>query len=353
MTAPIDTVVIGAGGYVGGELLRLLADHPHFRLAAAVSENRTGEPIASLLPSLAHHYPDSGFTAIADAVSAIPAGGNVAIFAAAPHGASGASVAQALQAAKEKSLTAKVVDLSADFRHRSADRFEALYGVPHPAPALLPRFRCALPEHRDTTADACVSHPGCFATAAIIAAVPLFAEDLAEPEVFISGVTGSSGSGRKPGAGTHHPDRHGNLWAYKPLCHRHAPEIEAQIFDHAGTRANVHFVPHSGPFSRGIHLTLAARLKQRISAEDVLSRYRSFYAASRFVQPTAVPPRLKDVVGSNQARIGVAVDRGQLAVFCVIDNLLKGAAGGAFQWMNRLWSLPEDAGLTASPPSWM
>lgn len=353
MTEPIETVIIGAGGYVGGELLRLVSGHPSFRLAAAVSENRAGEPIATLLPQLAHCFPDLCFTSTANALKTVPAGANVAIFAAAPHGASGVAVAQVLHAAHEKSLTTKVVDLSADFRHRSADRFEELYGVPHPAPALLGQFRCALPEHGEVSADSYISHPGCFATAALLAAVPLFAEDLVEPELFLSGVTGSSGSGRKAGAGTHHPDRHGNLWAYKALCHRHAPEIETQIFDYSGARANVHFVPHSGPFSRGIHVTLAARLKTRASAEDVLSSYRSFYAASAFVQTTAQPPRLKDVVGSNQALIGVAADRGQLAVFCVIDNLLKGAAGGAFQWMNRLWSLPEDAGLAVPAPSWM
>ena len=353
MTEPIDTVVIGAGGYVGGELLRLVSGHPRFRLAAAVSENRAGDSIATLLPSLAHCFPDQCFTSTANALHTISAGANVAIFSAAPHGASGAAVAQTLIAADEKSLTAKVVDLSADFRHRSADRFEELYGVPHPAPALLDQFRCALPEHGEGTADRYVSHPGCFATAALLAAVPLFSEDLTEPELFVAGVTGSSGSGRKAGPGTHHPDRHGNLWAYKALCHRHAPEIETQIFDHSGARANVHFVPHSGPFSRGIHVTLAARLKTRVTAEDVLSTYRTFYGANAFVQTSAQPPRLKDVVGSNQARIGVAVDRGQLAVFCVIDNLLKGAAGGAFQWMNRLWSLPEDAGLSAPAPGWM
>ena len=353
MTEAIATVVIGAGGYVGGELLRLVAQHPNFRLAAAVSENRVGESVATLLPGLAHCFPEQRFTSTAEALDAIPVGANAALFSAAPHGASGSAVAQVLQAAQEKSLTVRVVDLSADFRHREAERFTELYGVPHPAPALLEQFRCALPEHDKQTADAHISHPGCFATAALLAAVPLCAEGLVEPALFVSGVTGSSGSGRRAGAGTHHPDRHGNLWAYKALCHRHAPEIETLIYNHSGVRANVHFVPHSGPFSRGIHVTLAAPLKANVSAEEVLMRYRSYYDDSAFVCATAQPPRLKDVVGSNYAHIGVAADRGQLAVFCVIDNLVKGAAGGAVQWMNRLWSLPEDTALCTPAPSWM
>ena len=353
MTAPIDTIVIGATGYVGGELLRLLSGHSNFRVAAAVSENRAGETVASLLPPLAHCFPEQRFVAADDAFETIPAGSNVALFAAAPHGASGAAVAKALEAGREKSLTLRAVDLSADFRHRSADSFAELYGVPHPAPELLDAFQCALPEHAEQAIREHISHPGCFATAALLAAVPLFSEPIVEPELFVSGITGSSGSGRKPSAGTHFPDRHGNLWAYKALCHRHAPEIETLIFQHSGAHPNVHFVPHSGPFSRGIHVTLAARLNAGVSPEDVLLRYRSFYERSAFVRVTPQPPRLKNVVGSNQAHIGIAVDRGQLAVFCVIDNLIKGAAGGAVQWMNRLWSLPEDAGLTAPPPSWM
>lgn len=349
----INTLILGAGGYVGGELLRLLAMHPHFHLAGAVSESRAGQPLGTLLSPLAPCYPDTSFIATAEAFGNLDDGSDVAIFAAAPHGVSAGLIADTLATAKQRNLNAKVVDLSADFRHRSAATFQSIYATEHAAPELLGEFECVLPEHSETTPNGHVSHPGCFATAALLVTLPLVAAEVVEPEVFLSGITGSTGSGRTPSAGTHHPERHANLYAYKPLAHRHAPEIAALVEAYSGIAPRVHFVPHSGPFARGIHMTLAARTRKTHTAADVLDVYRSFYADSVFVDVVPSAPRLKDVVSSNRALLGVAVDGNQLAAFCVIDNLLKGAAGGAMQWMNRLWKLPHDTGLRAPGVSWI
>lgn len=352
MNETIDTVVLGASGYVGGELLRLLAAHPNFRLAAAISDSRSGTQIAELLPTLAHRYPGRAFVSIDTALDSVADNAPLAVFAAAPHGVCGAAIARILAAAASKSLTAHVVDASADFRYASAEEFEAVYQTPHPAPELLTEFHCALPEHSPAVSAAHIGHPGCFATAVLLAAVPMFAAGLAEPNVFVSGITGSTGSGRTPGTGTHHPERHNNLYAYKPLGHRHTPEIEALIERATERKVAVNFVPHSGPFARGIYVTLQAPLTAPLSGADLNNAYREYYADARFVHVLDAPPRLKDVLASNQCYLSASTNGNNLVVMCAIDNLVKGAAGGAMQWMNRLWSLPEDSGLSAPAPGW-
>ncbi len=170
--------------------------------------------------------------------------------------------------------------------------------------------------------------------------------------LFVTGVTGSTGSGRKPAAATHHPLRHSDLYAYNALSHRHAPEIAACARQATGVEAEFSFVPHSGPFARGIHVTVQARLNQAVHAEQLLAAYRHFYAGAPFVQVVDSPPRLKEVVGSNYAQVSVATNGRTAAIMCAIDNLDKGAAGGAMQWMNRLFGLDETAGLTAPAAGW-
>ena len=352
MSASIPTVVLGASGYVGAELLRLLSGHPTFSLAAAVSNSHAGKPVGELITPLGHRYPDQQFVAIDAALDAVPDGAPLALFAAAPHGASAAAVATVLSNAAGKSLDVHAVDLSADFRFADAGDFEGVYGMPHAAPELLSEFACALPEHGLSGGTRHRGHPGCFTTAALLAAVPALAAGIVEADLFVTGITGSTGSGRSPGAGTHHPDRHGNLTAYQSLHHRHAPEIEALAGTAAGRSVRVHFVPHSGPFARGIYLTLQARLSDPLSTTDALAVYRDYYAGATFVHAGSDSPRLKDVVTSNFARLGVATNGRSLAVHCAIDNLVKGAAGGAMQWMNRLWSLPDPTGLDAPAPGW-
>lgn len=352
MSAPISAVVLGATGYVGGELLRLLSAHPDFELAAAVSDSRRGEPIAATYPNLAAAFGDRTFAGHDDWPASIEAGGRLALFSAAPHGASAALIAAALESAAARDLEVHVVDSSADFRYATAPEYEAVYGSAHGAPELLPAFRCAVPEHLAAVAAPHIGHPGCFATAVLLATVPLIASGLCEPEVFVSATTGSTGSGRSPQAGTHHPERHGNLYAYKPLAHRHAPEIAALAEAASGRAARVHFVPHSGPFARGIHATIHARAARSISAAELRDVFTAAYADAVFVDLVAGTPRLKSVVASNRCQLGVASDGDSVAVMSAIDNLVKGAAGGAVQWMNRLWGLPETAGLMAASPGW-
>jgi N-acetyl-gamma-glutamyl-phosphate reductase len=348
----IPAVVLGAGGYVGGEILRLLGSHPDFELAAAISESRNGEGIGDVFPNLSGAYDNLKFSTAGNWLDKIDCGSNLALFSAAPHGASAPAIAEALTGAADRDLQVHVVDSSADFRYSSAQEFEAVYGIPHPEPALIDAFSCAVPEHAKTIETPHVGHPGCFATAVILTAVPLFHAGLVDEQLFVSGITGSTGSGRRPQPGTHHPERHSNLYAYKPLSHRHVPEIEASIKKACNKNASVHFVPHSGPFARGIYVTLQARMPSPLPVEEVRNAFRAYYEESNFVHVVDGTPRLKDVVASNDARIGIECDGDTVVVMGVIDNLVKGAAGGAVQWMNRLWSLPETSGLTAASPAW-
>ena len=352
MSSQAKAIVIGSTGYVGGELLRLIAGHPQLDLGAAVSTSRAGDSLASLYPALAPHYPVESFETLEGALDTVSAGEPVAIFSAAPHGASAATMARLLKAADDAGTDVHAVDVSADFRYPTAAGFADVYGADHAAPELLDSFTCAVPEHLAESDGRHVGHPGCFATAILLATVPLFANSLVHSDVFVSAITGSTGSGRSPSAGTHHPERHSNLYAYKVLEHRHTPEIENLIRSASGATANVRFIPHSGPFARGIYATVQARLTQTHEAEAVRELYRSYYAKSPFVRIVDGTPRLKNVVASNYSHIGVAVSVETVAVTCAIDNLVKGAAGGAVQWMNRLFCWPEDTGLGAPSPGW-
>lgn len=348
----INTVILGASGYVGGELLRLVSAHPELELAAAVSRSQSGSSIAGTFPHLAAACGETVFVAPDSWIDRLDRGDKLAIFSAAPHGSSAAAVQRVLESGDARSLEMHVVDSSADFRYAGAEQFERHYATPHAAPELMKQFFCAVPEHEKAPPAAHVGHPGCFATAALLAAVPLAAARCVAGDLFISGITGSTGSGRKPGTGTHHPERHSNLYAYKPLAHRHVPEIRGLIEKATGARHAVNFVPHSGPFSRGIYITLQAKLDQVVTAESLRQKFRDYYAEAPFVRVVDSVPRLKNVVASNFAELGVHAEADTAVIACAIDNLVKGAAGGAIQWMNRLWSLPEQSGLLDSPPAW-
>ena len=349
---PIPTLIIGATGYVGGELLRLIHQHPVFDLLAAVSDGSAGQPITDSFPHLASAWPGRAFISSADMLGAIDGVSTLAVFSAAPHGGSAAAIARVLAHAGEASIDVHVVDASADFRYANADDYEAVYGQPHGAPALLGAFASAVPEHLAATDTPHIGHPGCFATAMQLAIVPLLKADLVVPEFFASGVTGSTGAGKQPTATTHTPERHSNLFAYKALSHRHAPEVVAHTQAASGRECRLHFVPHSGPFSRGIHMTVQAVSDKRLLGDVVADVFNAYYVNSPFVRVVDGMPRLKAVVASNYADIGIATDGRSVCVTVVIDNLLKGAAGGCMQWMNRLFRLPETTGLTAAAPGW-
>jgi N-acetyl-gamma-glutamyl-phosphate reductase len=308
--------------------------------------------VAAAFPHLHCAYPQERFQSEAEVQRLLREAPQAALFSAAPHGVSAALIDRLLSGAEQTGTAPHVVDLSADFRYARADAYTEVYRHPHGAPGRLAQFSCALPEHLPRLATRHVGHPGCFATAVLLASVPLLAAGLVSPTLFVSGVTGSTGSGRKPVEGTHHPLRHGDLHSYGALTHRHVPEITACARAASGVEAEFAFVPHSGPFARGIHVTLQAQLRRPMDAAGVLAMLREFYAGAPFVRVSERAPRVKDVVASNYAHLSAAARGNTVAVLCAIDNLTKGAAGGAIQWMNRMLGLAETTGLTAPAPGW-
>ncbi len=351
-TTPIPTIVLGGTGYVAGELLRLIAGHPQLELAGILSDSQPGEPVATAFPHLAPAYELTRFASQAEVEALIARHPVSAVFSAAPHGASAALIDKLLTVAEAAGTTPRVVDISADFRYATDAAYAAVYKHPHGAPARLPQFSCAVPEHLAVAPTPHIAHPGCFATAILLACVPLLKLGLVAPQLYVTGVTGSTGSGRKPTEGTHHPLRHSDLYAYNALAHRHTPEVAACALAASGLAAEFNFVPHSGPFARGIHATVQAQLTAPREAAELVKAFQDFYAHSPFVHVGAQAPRIKDVAGSNYARLSVATNGRSVAVMSVIDNLNKGAAGGAVQWMNRLQGLPETLGLTAPAAGW-
>jgi N-acetyl-gamma-glutamyl-phosphate reductase common form len=352
MSASVPAVVLGGTGYVAGELLRLLVAHPSFKLAGVMSDSQPGEPVGRAFHHLAAVYPEERFKSQQEIEGLIAGTKQTAVFSAAPHGVAAPLIDALLTRAEAAGTQPRVVDISADFRYTSPAAYERVYKHTHGAPRRVDQFTCAVPEHLREIGTRHAAHPGCFATAALLASVPLLALELVTPQLFIAAVTGSTGSGRKPTEGTHHPQRHSDLYAYNPLAHRHAPEIKACALAATGVDADFAFVPHSGPFARGIHATVQATLIKPRDGAQLLAALRAYYAHSPFVHVSERPPRVKDVAGSNYAHLSAVTDGRTVAVMCAIDNLNKGAAGGAVQWMNRLFGLPEGAGLTAPAAGW-
>jgi N-acetyl-gamma-glutamyl-phosphate reductase common form len=345
-------IVLGGTGYVAGELLRLIAGHPQLELAAILSDSQPGAPIAGAFAHLRSAYPELKFAGL-DAVEAlIRSAPRSALFSAAPHGVAAALIDRLLKAAEESGTRTHCVDISADFRYSSPAAYEAVYKHAHGAPARIREFTCAVPEHLPQSPTPHVAHPGCFATATLLAIVPLLALGLTDPRLFVTGITGSTGSGRKPIEGTHHPQRHSDLYSYGALSHRHVPEIIACAKFATGIEAELNFVPHSGPFARGIHVTVQASLKRPIDTAQALQALKAYYKDCPFVRVSDTAPRIKDVATSNYANLSAVTNGNSIAVMSVVDNLNKGAAGGAIQWMNRLLGLAETMGLTAAAPGW-
>ena len=352
MTNKVPAIVLGGTGYVAGELLRLIAAHPHLDLRAILSDSQPGEPVAKSFPHLAPIYPDLKFSSleqIKDIVGSLP---QSAIISAAPHGVAAQLIDDLLKTAESKGTKPRVIDISADYRYASAGAYEAVYKHAHGAPNRLSQFSCAVPEHLDQLTTNHVAHPGCFATAVLLSTVPVIKLGLVEPRVFVSGVTGSTGSGRTPVAGTHHPQRQSDLYAYNPLSHRHTPEIVGLTQAASGVQTEVNFVPHSGPFARGIHVTLQAQAKRPIKTPELVEALKEFYRGKPFVRVQTEMPHIKDVATSNYAYMSAATNGNSVVVMCAIDNLVKGAAGGALQWVNRVFGFDETAGLITPAPGW-
>jgi N-acetyl-gamma-glutamyl-phosphate reductase common form len=345
-------IVLGGTGYVAGELLRLIAGHPQLEVAAILSDSQPGAPVAGAFAHLRPAYPDLAFADLQEIEKTLCRTPRAALFSAAPHGVSAAIVDRLLTAAEAAGTDVRCVDISADFRYPSATAYESVYQHSHGAPARIKEFTCAVPEHLPRSPTRHIAHPGCFATATLLASVPLLALELTDTRLFVTGITGSTGSGRKPVEATHHPHRHSDLYSYGALSHRHVPEIAACAKLVTGVEAEFNFVPHSGPFARGIHVTVQAGLRKPLSTVQALGSLKSFYKDCPFVRVGDAAPRVKDVATSNYANLSAVTNRNSIAVMAVLDNLNKGAAGGAVQWMNRLLGLPEITGLTMPAPGW-
>lgn len=346
-------IILGGTGYVAGEMLRLVTQHPRLKLAASVSTSSEGEPIRETFEHLAPAIGDTPFTGFDGAFAAVEAADHSVLLSAAPHGESAEIIGRMLDHAASAGVRLTVVDASADFRFSDPEAWAGVYGKAHPRPDLLEQFVCAVPEQARDAAAAHAAQPGCFATSMLLGIVPLLAAGLARPVFQASAVTGSTGAGRKPRETTHHPVRQSNLFAYQPLAHRHQPEVEALTLAATGQALDLKFVPHSGPFARGIHATLFTECVAGTSTDEVIAALRNYYADSSLVRVSDELPKIKDVAGSCHATLSARVEGDTIVVCSVLDNLLKGAAGGCIQWVNRLLGLPEDTGLTAPAPGWI
>ena len=346
-------VILGGTGYVAGEMLRLVNGHPQLKFSASVSTSQADAPIRDVFPHLGPALADQCFVGFDDALAAIEKAPHSVLLSGAPHGESAGIIGQALDRAQQAGVRLTAVDASADFRFADPDQFAAIYGKPHPRPDLIPEFTCAVPEHFLSAPTAHAAQPGCFASSMLLGIVPLVAAGICQPSFNVSAVTGSTGAGRKPRATTHHPVRQSNLFAYQPLTHRHQPEVQSLAQAATGIELDLNFVPHSGPFARGIHATSFAKLAKTATNDDLNAALTDFYADSPLVHVTADMPRIKDVAGSCHAHLSARVEGDTVVVCVALDNLLKGAAGGCLQWANRLLGLPEESGLAAPAIGWI
>ncbi len=337
--AELRAAVLGAGGYAGGELLRLLAGHPGIREVRAFSASAAGRPLSAVHPALRHlddgifEEPDpAGAAAWADVV-----------FLALPHGRS-----QELMPRILGEDPALVVDVAADFRVRDDGLYRPHYG-PHRAPGLRDRFVYALADTlgRRLEGERCLAVPGCFATAVLAALHPFAAAGLLEEPPVVFAATGSTGSGARPGPGTHHPTRANDFVAYAQSGHRHEAEI-AEALRRAGApepASAARLLTHSAPLVRGIHATAHIRPGRSVPGPGAL--LAAAYRDRPFVRVLEEPPHLNAVVGTNFVHLH-ATPRAQgaeVVVNVVLDNLVKGTAGQAVQAMNLALGLEETLGL--------
>jgi N-acetyl-gamma-glutamyl-phosphate reductase len=341
----IRAAVVGAAGYTGIELVRLLLGHPSITIGTVTSATDAGRRVDDLYPALS----GCGLVFEAPDVDAIAADHDVA-FLAVPHTAALALVPALL----DRGL--KVFDLSADFRLKDAAVYERWYETPHTVPELLARAVYGLPEmNRDALRDATlVACPGCYPTATVLAAGPALQAGLAiSSRVVVDAKSGVSGAGRTPGAGTHYCAVNESVAPYKVGSHRHTPEIAQELSAMAGSSVSVAFAPHLVPMTRGLLSTVYMQAAPGLTTQFAVEAYRTRYAGEPFVtvHPAGRMPSTGEVSGSNRAHIGVTVDEesATLIVACAIDNLVKGSGGQAVQCANIALGLDETSGLTCAP----
>lgn len=339
MTTPV--AILGATGYTGAELIRLIEAHPHFTVAHLGAHSQAGKRAGEVLPgisgSVAAMQLSEADAPLADAIELV--------FTALPHGAAASSVKKALDAGK------KVVDLSADFRHQSHDTYRAAYQADHPCPELFAEAVYGLTEHarHEVAAARLVANPGCYPTSVLLPLIPLLGSGLIDNRnIVIDAKSGTSGAGRSAKTNLLYCEINEGLSAYGLPRHRHAWEMEewACAYGMAGT--TVRFVPHILPLTRGMLSTLHLSGDEPGSWHAILSER---YADETFVNvlPAGTLPSTQGVKGSNRCDIGIAViGEHEAVVVSCIDNLLKGASGQAIQNANVMFGFDEGAGLTAT-----
>ena len=334
--------IIGANGYTGFELMRLLSPHPDVKITYIASRSNAGVKAAELYPALSSYYCDITYKE-PDAKACAKAC-DVA-FTCLPHAASAAFGAELI------SCGVKVIDLSADFRYDDTDLYEKTYGVTHPAKKLNAEAVYGLTEiNRDKIKGArIIGNPGCYTTSSILPLYPLIKENLiSECGIIIDAKSGVTGAGRKADVNYSYCETDENFKAYAVTTHRHTSEIEEKL-SVDGKKVALSFTPHLLPVKRGILSTVYADLQSGATGEKIAAAYDKYYGKEKFVTvfPEGTLPELKWVVGSNTCKIGYKVDKrlNKVIIVSCIDNLIKGAAGQAIQNMNVMFNLDESKGL--------
>ncbi len=340
----IKTGIIGATGYAGVELVRLLLRHPQVTLTAVSSVSFEGQAIADVYPSLWEICPLT-CTSADEVIDA-----SDVVFAALPHGLSQDTAKACADAGK------KFIDLGADFRLDDPAEYESWYQAEYRYDALHKEAVYGLCEafREDIRKASVIGNPGCYPTSAALGLMPALKNKLVSPVgIVIDSKSGTTGAGRKPTQTTHFPDCADAFSAYKVASHRHTPEIEQTLSKLAGEKASVTFVPHLLPVNRGILSTIYARLNDGVTEETVRNAYEAAYGDEHFVRvmPKGKAVNIRHVQCSNYCDIQLYTDphTGLLIVTSVIDNMVKGAAGQAIQNMNLLFGLSESTGLDMIP----
>jgi N-acetyl-gamma-glutamyl-phosphate reductase len=329
--------IFGGSGYGGSELLRILLPHPNAEIQFVTANEHAGKAVSDVHKNL-RGVTELKFIKAPEDLQNLE---NMdCAFFALPHG-------QAMDIAPRLPAKVKVVDLSGDFRLSDAAVFAQHYGREHTAMDAQNDFVYGLTEtNREVIKSATrVANPGCFATATLLGLAPLVANNLLACRVIVDAKTGSSGSGAKAAANTHHPQRSNSFYAYKPFTHQHVPEIEQTLKSIGEWSNELVFMTHSLPVARGIFASIYCELKQDTSAGEARAMFADFYRDSFFVRLVEGSPDINWVKTTNFCDIGFATRGRQLVVFTAIDNLVKGAAGQAVQNMNLMFGLDETTGL--------
>jgi N-acetyl-gamma-glutamyl-phosphate reductase len=341
----IKTAIVGASGYSGMELLRLLLGHPGVELVAVTSRQEAGKPLGDVFPRFAK-APGSELTFIAPDPDAIAATGAKAAFLALPHGVA-AEIARALL---ERGL--RVIDLSADFRLRDAAVYEEFYGHTHPAPDLLNEAVYGLPEIRvdDIRAARLIASPGCYPTSILLPLLPLLRENLIDPATIVANsMSGVSGAGRKPDLSLLFCECNESARAYGVPKHRHLSEIEQELSLAAGETVVISFIPHLIPVNAGIATTTSAKLREGVAPDAIGAALEKAYADQHFVRLLGKGgcADTKNVTRTNFIDIGWQYDprTGRVLLMSAEDNVGKGAGGQAVQSFNLMFGLSETDGL--------